>query len=151
MKWDYEESVKQIMLHWLDKKGYTYEVPKTDTLHGVDIRRQSPVQRRYWFIEVKGAPQDTYQKGKRKGTRRRTRSQFSQRYIWFVSALGQIALRMEQEHGNYGIALPDMPYNRKFAMRVRLFRKRAKVHFFLVDKTKRVSQLTPGSAYFKRV
>lgn len=137
------------MLEWLGKNGYTHELRRTDNLHGVDIRRWNLIQRRYWFIETKGAPQKTYQKGRLASRPKSKQSQQAQRYTWFVSALGQIALRMKQERANYGVALPYSDYNRDVALRIRLFRGRAKVHFFLVDRSRRILQLTPGSHQFK--
>jgi hypothetical protein len=151
MSWDDEKSIERVILDWLDRKGFTKQAPRADALHGVDIRRWNDTQRRYWFIEVKGAPQKTYQRGTLKGQNKSRETQTSQRYTWFITVLGQIALRMRQQHGHYGVALPDTEYNRKLAMSIGLFRRRARLHFFLVNSESKVTQLTPGSSRFKLV
>lgn len=151
MKWDTEESVKRVVEKWLDKKGFAHDGPRTDKVHGVDIKRWNDIRRKYWFIEVKGAPQKRYQKGPKKGQEKSRQSRSSQRYIWPVEALGQIALRMRQVNGNYGIALPLTEYNQDLALDIELFRKRTKLHFFLVDRRKNIFQLTPFARQFKKV
>ena len=96
-------------------------------------------------------PPRTYQKGPKKGQEKSRQSQSSQRYIWPVEALGQIALRMKHENASYGIALPLTKYNQNFALRIKLFRKRVELNFFFVDSKDNVFQLTPFATNLKKV
>ncbi len=154
--WYEEKKIKKIIENWLDKKGFDIKPGKKDQIHGVDIQRENKKRCRYWFIECKGYPSKNFKKKKGKKSES---TRLAQRYIWFISALGQIALRMKQKYGNYGVAFPDNEYFKnkildkdvKNKTYIKIFRKRLKIHFFLVNEKKEIFQLTPCSKKFKRI
>lgn len=163
MSWYDEENIKKKILNWLEIKGFTKEFGKKDKIHGIDIQRSSQKGCRYWFIECKGSPSKRYKKGLREGKIKPKQSISSQKYVWFTTAIGQIALRMKQKNGKYGVAFPDdkQKYFRnkildnQIRSRVetclKIFRKRTKLHFFLVNKDGKILQLTPNANKFKKV
>ncbi len=128
-----ETEIKSIIKKWLSKKGFIDKAK--DKTHGVDIKMWSPKGRKYWFVEVKGWPPS------------------NQKYTWLCEAIGQISLRFRaQKASNYGIALPDIKYyENKTLNELVLFRKRTKIHFFLVTKNGKIRQLTPNSSSYKSI
>lgn len=159
--WYDENEIKTAMKKWLNKKGFSINVEKNDMTHGVDIQKRSKMGCRYWFIEAKGYPSKTYKKGKKTGREKSQSSIKAQRYSWFTTVIGQIALRMKQKNGKYGIAFPYIDYfkdkildqnkmeNKERHTHIKLFRKRTKLHFFLIDKQKKIHHLTPTAKKFK--
>jgi len=151
MQWYHEKQVKNRLLNWLDSTGHTESIPQTDQLHGVDIQRRNKEACRYWFIECKGFPSETYQKSPKKGQQKSKKRISSQRYSWFTRVIGQISLRMKQEHGYYGIGLPNVRYYRNKIMNIHIFRKRAKIHFFLIGRNGDILQIKPDEDKAKKI
>ena len=136
--WYDEKNVESVMINWVKSKGFKI-MPETFKQHGVDIEAWNDKRRRYWFIEVKGYP-------------RKKPSMNAQKQEWFISALGQILKRMRQKNGKYGIAFPDFEfYERKSLELPKIARERLKLNIFLIDKNKKIRQLTPKANKFKRV
>ncbi len=151
MEWYREKRVKNRLLIWLDSIGYTEAIPQRNGLHGVDIQRRNKVACRYWFIECKGFPSDTYQKGSKKGQQKSKKRISSQSYSWFTRVIGQISLRMKQENGNYGIGLPNKDYFKKKITDIHIFRKRAKIHFFLIRRNGDILQIKPDEDEARKI
>ena len=151
MQWYDEKKVKNRLLEWLDSRGYTESIPQRDRLHGADIQKRNKGACRYWFIECKGYPSKIYQKGSKKGQQKSKNTISSQRYTWFVTAIGQISLRMKQRHGNYGIGLPNVEYYKKMIRGIQILRKRTKIHFFLIRRNGDILQIKPNSNEVRKI
>jgi len=151
MAWYDEINIEKSMKSWLDSKNYVKEIPKADELHGVDIQRRNVQKCRYWFIEAKGDPSKIYVKGPKKGRKKSLQTICSQRYSWFTCAIGQIAMRMYQKNGQYGVVFPKIDYFEKKSLELKLFRQRSKINFFLIDDNENIFQLTPSAKEYKKV
>ena len=165
MNWKEEKNIVRIMKRYLLNIGFkSIGEFQEEKLHGVDICMINKKTRRYWFIECKGFPSKNYKKGNRVGEKKSSQTLKAQRYSWITTAIGQIAIRMKQKNGKYGIALPYNPYYINKVLDIHenktpeyqrtymsIFRKRSKVYFFFINKKKEIWQVSPDSKKLKKL
>jgi hypothetical protein len=166
MAWNEEKNIEKVMKNYLKIKGFNpIGKFRDEKLHGVDIcvANLEKGVRRYWFIECKGFPSRNYKKGKKEGKVKESQTIKAQRYSWLTTAIGQIAMRMKQAHGNYGIALPyndyyitkvlDSPNNLPDYQKtyLKIFRSRSKIYFFFITKNADIWQVSPNSNKLKLI
>lgn len=93
-----EEELKKHLRKWLDLQGWKTTIA-WGKAHGVDILAEREHER--WIIEVKGCG-----------------SRSAMRVNYFISILGELLQRMQNEAWRYSIALPDLPQYRNLWSRL---------------------------------
>jgi hypothetical protein len=118
-----ESWMQQRIIAFLEKRGYKITHQSKLKSHGVDIKCYSPKKGRYYFVEVKPDPNPP-----------KKTSIGAMRENYFICGLGELLLRMTQEHGRYALGLPDNKIFRTKIQKIpRRVKKLLKLDFFLVD------------------
>ncbi len=126
-----EEFVRNRVLEWLSKQGYgVISKVKTISEHGADIKVRKTGSYNYFIVEVKGDPPTTKHPEKI-------------RHPAFVSALGEIVQRIEQEkHYRYALSLPSSYQELVFRRLPWVAAKKLGIEVLLVDVKGEVTRVT---------
>ena len=115
-----EEEIKQVLYDYLCENGWTVTVAWGHQ-RGIDIDAVKGMER--WVIEVKGP-----------GSRPPMYNNY------FISMLGEVLQRMDDESARYSIALPDLPkYRRLWGELPQLAKNRTEIDLILVDGNGQIS------------
>jgi hypothetical protein len=124
-----ENTVVERTIKYLQDKGWTIKEKHLGHEQKVDIKAFHPKNRRYYYIEAKGDP------GKD------SKSAGAQKENYFISALGEIVLRIKSEKAPlYGIALPES-YEQKLKKIDKKVMKRLNLHFLIVRENGKVNDI----------
>ena len=116
----HEEDIKHVLANYLVSNGWDIKVAWGHQ-QGIDIDAERGNER--WVIEVKGP-----------GSRPAMRNNY------FVSILGEILQRMDDDQAKYSIALPDMlKYRRLWNELPQLAKERTTIDLILVDENGNIS------------
>ncbi|MEI7901764.1 MAG: MarR family transcriptional regulator [bacterium] len=117
-----EDQIKKLLEAWLKSQGWRTTVAWNKT-HGTDIIAER--ERERWVIEVKGSG-----------------SLSPMRVNYFLSILGEILQRMNDEKSHYSISLPDLKQFRNLWHRLpELAKKRTRISVIFVKKDGSIDEI----------
>lgn len=143
--WYWEGNIVETFKAYLQAEGWTVErTANTETREaGVDIRVRKGGQ--VMLVEAKGYPSKFYQRGEKKGQRKRTNPSTQARH-WYSEVLVEAILRQaEAPKAVVAIVLPDFPVFKSLVGRTRNALTKLGITVYFIGETGSVKVIEPKS------